>query len=237
MKKRPGSVITYRRICLLLSAAALGFVFVFSGCGPVPGAPNADTGDNPPSFETEGPISSPADNTGFEAYAGVLRGELEFYSTDTRQRVFLNDFLADNGVYEISLQAENFAVLDMDGDNSPEAVLELTASGLPEFYEIFHYMDGEVYGYLIAYRGLRDLRSDGTFCFSSGAADYGWGRLDFQRSGVSTKMLGYSRSNQEDGNLTVSYYIDNEAVTKETFDSAMDEQSAKSEAVWFVYAP
>ncbi len=55
----------------------------------------------------------------------------------------------------------------MDGDKVREVVLELSVGNKPAFYEVLHYMDDTVYGYLIVYRGLEGLKEDGTFSYST----------------------------------------------------------------------
>jgi hypothetical protein len=166
-----------------------------------------------------------------EAYKAVLRNEAGFFSADNKKDVYLNDFLTNNEIYGTAFEVTRYTVLDMDGDNVPEVVLELSVGGEPQFFEALHYMNGAVNGYLIPYRGLEALKADGTFSFSNGAADNGWGRLKFGTDAFETDMLGRSESSQGD-TLNISYFINNKPVTKESFDSSMNEQSAKSDAVW-----
>ncbi len=173
-----------------------------------------------------------ADNPVSEAYKSVLQNKAEFYNTDNGKSQLLNDFLADNGVYSVALEASRFSVLDLDGDGVPEVVLELSVGDAPEFFEVLHYADGKVYGYLVVYRGLQDLKADGTFVYSSGAADSGWGRLAFTPDALRTVSQAYSQSSQDEAGMSISYFINDKPVIKETFDSLANEQYAKESAAW-----
>lgn len=86
-----------------------------------------------------------------EAYKIVLQNKIEFYSTETKKKVYLNDFLTNNEIYGTTskIKINHFAVLDMDGDRIPEVVLGLTVDENPNFVEVLHYMNGEVYGYFL----------------------------------------------------------------------------------------
>lgn len=177
-----------------------------------------------------------SNNSELEAYKAVLQNKANFFSTDNKKNLYLNDFLTNKEIYGTTFKVTHFTVLDMDGDKAPEVVLELSVGDEPEFYEVLHYINGIVYGYLIVYRGLEELKSDGTFHFSSGAADNGWGKLRFESSDFKTDILGYSKSSQGDVNLTISYFINNKPVTKESFDSFTNEQSRKKDAVWYEFS-
>lgn len=177
-----------------------------------------------------------SNNSVLEAYKAVLQNKAEFLSTDSKKNLYLNDFLTNKEIYGTIFKVTHFTVLDMDGDKVPEVVLELSVGDEPEFYEVLHYMNGVVYGYLIVYRGLEELKADGTFRFSSGAADNGWGKLRFESNAFKTDILGYSKSSQGDTNLTISYFINNKPVTKESFDSFTNEQSGKKDAVWYEFS-
>lgn len=177
-----------------------------------------------------------SNNSVLEAYKAVLQNKAEFFSTDNKKNLYLNDFLTNKEIYGTVFKVTHFTVLDMDGDKVPEVVLELSVGDEPEFYEVLHYSNGVVYGYLIVYRGLEDLKADGTFRFSSGAADTGWGKLKFDSNTFKTDMLGYSKSSQGDANLTISYYINDKPVTKESFDASINEQSGKKDAVWYEFS-
>lgn len=177
-----------------------------------------------------------SNNSVLEAYKAVLQNKTEFFSTDNKKKKFLNDFLTNREIYGTIFKVTHFAVIDMDGDKIPEVVLELSVGDEPQFYEVLHNMKDTVYGYLIVYRGLEGLKADGTFSFSSGAADNGWGKLRFESNALKTDILGYSKSSQGNTNLTISYFINNKPVTKESFDSFINEQSGKKDAVWYEFS-
>lgn len=183
-------------------------------------------------------------NSVWESYKAVLQNKAEFFSTDNKKNIYLNDFLTNKEIYGTVFKVTHFAVLDMDGDKVPEIVLELTTdnnpdnnpNNNPEFYEVLHFMNGTVYGYIIVYRGLEVLKADGTFSYSSGVADNGCGKIIFESNAYKIDALGYSKSSQGNPNLNVSYFINNKPVTKETFDSFMNEQDRKKDAAWYEFS-
>lgn len=107
---------------------------------------------------------SSEDNKSFamEAYKAVLQNKAEFFSTDNKKNVYLNDFLTNEEIYGTVFKLTHFTVLDMDGDGTPEVILELTVGNYVEFYEVLHYMNNKVNGYIQVLRGFGNLKTDGT---------------------------------------------------------------------------
>lgn len=172
-----------------------------------------------------------SNNSALEAYKDVLYSKIEFFSTDNKKKIYLNDFLNNKEIYETIFKSTRFTVLNMDDDKV--VVLELSIGDEPEFYEVFHYTNGTVYGYLTVYRGLEELKVDGTFLYSSGAADNGVGKLNFNEEVLETDILGYSSSSQGNDNLIISYFIHNKPTTKESYDSFLSKQLEKNDIEWY----
>jgi len=175
-------------------------------------------------------------SSALEAYKAVLQNKKEFTSIDNNKELYLNDFLTNKEIYEITFKATRFTVLDMDGDKVPEVVLELSSNDIPRFYEVLHYMNNTVYGYIFTYRSLGELKADGTFMFSSGAADSGVGKLKFENETYDIDILGKIESNQDDSDLTVSFFIDDKPVTKEEYDAFINKQMEKKDTVWYEFS-
>ena len=195
--------------------------------------------ESPSSLDSKGEDTNTqisSDHSVLETYNAVLQNKSEFFSTDSKKNLYLNDFLTNQEIYGTIFKVTHFTVFDMDGDKVPEVILELSVAGEPQFYEILHNMDDVVYGYLVGYRSLEGLKTDGTFGFSSGAADSGWGKLRFESDAVTTDILGYSQSSQSDTDLTISYFINNQSVSKESFDSFTNKQTEKKDAVWYEFS-
>lgn len=174
-----------------------------------------------------------SNNSVLKAYKAVLQNKTEFFSTDSKKKLYLNKFLTNEEIYGAIFTVTHFTVLDMDGDKKPEVVLELSVNNKPQFYEVLHYMDDTIYGYLIVYRGLERLKADGTFSYSNGAADNGIGKLEFGSDAFKTNILGYSKSSP--GGV-ISYFINNKTVTIKSFDSFINEQSKKKDAVQYKFS-
>jgi uncharacterized protein YecT (DUF1311 family) len=195
---------------------------------------------SPSSNSIKAPSDSKSENNKddlvLESYKTVLENKMNFFSVDDNKKIYLNDILKKQYPGN-TFKATRFTVLDMDGDKIPEVVLELSNdNNNPMFFEILHYMKGEVYGYNIVYRGLEQLKTDGTAWSSSGASDNVCGKLRFESNALQTDILGHSNSSQNTDGITISYFINNKPVTKETFDSFSKEQNAKKDAVWYEFS-
>lgn len=263
LKERLESIMIFKNKSVVMAALSLVLALLLVGCSvalgavnvsPIPDeatqspvtietpnvstSPDVEASQSPAATDASGVQTTPsfADKSVLEAYSAVVREQAEFYSTDNKQNLKLNDFLTNKELYGTAFTVTRFTVLDMDGDKMPEVILELSVGSEPQFYEVLHFMDGTVHGYLVPFRGLEDLKEDGTFGFSNGAADNGWGKLGFGATAYTTDMLGYSQSSFSDTNLTIAYFMNNQPVTKETFDSFASEQSEKKDAVWYEFS-
>ena len=240
--------------------AIITISFLFAGCGKSVSTNTSQQNKQPASVETTANIkdtksqvatttsanktenakaNTPSENNNnlaLNAYKAVLQNKAEFLSTDNKENRYLNDFLTNNKIYDTTFKATRFTILDMDGDKTPEVVLELTVGNYPEFYEILHYMNGKVYGYLQVYRGLEMLKTDGTFWGSSGASDNSCEKLRFNSNTYEADILGYMKSSQNNAGITISYFINNKPVTKEDFDSFIKKQNEKKDVAWYEFS-
>ena len=230
---------------VMLAAAIASLAACTSGMPA--GSPDPNATQTPPAAtatpnpdETRAPINTDetaapdgsASEQALEAYKAVLLNNAEFFSIDNGRDLTLDDFLTGKEPYEVTFGTSRFTVLDMDGDGVPEVVLELTVNGNPQFYEILHYTDGAVYGYLVVYRGLEALKTDGTFYYSSGAADGGYAKMKFLPDAYEMDVLGYTESSQDDIGTTIAYFIDNQSVTEAEFNAFRQEKDSKEDVVW-----
>lgn len=131
-----------------------------------------------------------------------------------------------------------FAVMDMNGDGLAEVVLEVEA---PEGYLILTVHEGAVYVGEEVYRGLLDLKDDGTSSFSSGASDNGVWDFCFvveeesgRPIGLGHYVLAECRSGA-DG--SVAYVLDGGTQTTDEagYQAFLAGQDAKLDALWYDY--
>jgi hypothetical protein len=216
-------------LMFLLSVSITGCSGNNSGSNPNNGSKTSETGV--PSVPGDGK------SLAMEAYKAVLENKAEFFSTDNKKNIYLNDFLTNKEIYGTAFKPTRFAVLDMDGDKISEVVLELAVGSDAEFYEVLHYTNGKVYGYIRVLRGLMQLKTDGTFTYSNSAADTGVAKLRFEPNGGETDIiLGYTKSSQNNGSISISYFINDKPVTEEVYKSFIKEQDQKKDAVWYEFS-
>lgn len=177
--------------------------------------------------------TSNATNTALKAYKDVLQNKAEFYNTDAKKNMHFNNFLSKNEVFDCVFKTYNFSIVDMDGDKIPEVIIELSSNNVnyAQFYEVLHYTDNKVYGYIFSNRQLAGVKVDGTFGYSSGARDNGFGKLKFKGDTKATESIGYKKSVGMENEL---YFIDNKQVTPDKYRSFQNEQSAKQEPAWYL---
>lgn len=210
---------------LRILSAVLLIILIISGCS------NAQ---NVISESSE--ISPPPAQDYIKAYKSVLQNKSKFFSFDAGKELDitqLNQAVSEDS--SITAEISKLTVIDLDGDDVPEVVLSLTVNADDYFgSEILRYHDGMVYGYTLWYRSFMDLKEDGTFSFSGGASDSGFGTIQFTEDGYTVNQICYSESSYDaDNNMTVSYYIDGKSVTSDEFMAAVDEQNKKAGAEWY----
>ena len=180
-------------------------------------------------------------NSAMEAYKRVLLNEIEFYSTESKKKVYLKDFLINENIFEgVTIEINQFAVVDMDGDRIPEVILKLTVGEEPNFSEVLHYINGEVDGYFFVRNQLCDLKTDGTFRWLSGGLMYnGYGKLKFQNKSCEFGKVAYLSSKYNDESyttITTSYYINNKQVTEDSYEIFVEEEDAKKDVEWYEFS-
>ena len=194
----------------------------------------AATGDTPAdSSEATPSDTSPA--SPLSTYQLVLQNKAEFFSTDVNKKLNisqLNQAVSDDS--SVTSKATKFTVIDLENDGTPEVILRLSVNNNDDYgFEVLHYQDGAVYGYTLWYRAFMDLKADGTFSFSGGAADYGFGTVKFTEKAYSVDKISYCESSYDSSNnQSISYFVDHESASEDDFLSAISKQSEKTEATW-----
>lgn len=187
-----------------------------------------NTSPAPSEISTE-PAAS-ADPAALRAIKAVLQGNAGFFETGIGKTLNvnqLNQVISSDGT--ITVKATKFAIIDLDNDGTMEVILWLNVDGLDDYAsEILHYQDGVVYGYTMWFRAFNQLKTDGTFSFSGGAMDSGFGTIIFTDKNYSINMITYSQSSYDsNNNLTVSFFVNNKEATPDEFESAIQKQGEK----------
>ena len=167
---------------------------------------------------------SPSGTAVLDAYIAVLHSNQAFVDATTNQQAHVS---------QLAGQIPYFAVVDVDGDAIPEVILGETVNGTDAGFMLFHYQSGTVYGYSLRYRAFMDLKEDGTFSFSSGAGDNGFGRMSFHGNAYAMNEQTYCQSS---GNGGISYFVNRQVASENAFTTAIDEQARKSDASWYEFS-
>lgn len=161
-----------------------------------------------------------------EEYKNVLDNKVLLYDADTNEKMYIIDFLGNR-----ELTMSKYSIVDLNGDSSPEAVGWLSRGANDYWGFLVLRCDNDVvYAYELAYRAFNELKSDGTFSFSSSVSDHGIGKIEFLSGTYKINKIAYSET--EYGTQKVSYYVDNNSVSKEDFEAYVAEQSQKQDVEW-----
>lgn len=165
----------------------------------------------------------------YTAFSNVLFNANSFIQVypQTDSNMTLAKIFKENDELEMKEENRTFALLDLDGEGTPELVLPLAIGNSDTTYgfEILHYVDGDIFGYTLPYRGFHPLKENGTFISSGGARDWKICSIsEFSRQTYSINVhLQIQTSESVGTNTTVSYYIDGHAVNEKTFNNAVRE--------------
>lgn len=166
------------------------------------------------------------------AYMSVLQNNTPFISAYDNQTMYINR--VNDSIVDAPMEITQFAVVDLDNDGLAEVILWLTVYGNAYGALVLRYQDGVVYGFDFVYRALMQLKADGTFSFSGGASDNGFGTVKFEKNTYSIDEITYCQSDfDSNNNLSVSCFVNHEPATEEAFLSALTEQEQKPDAAWY----
>jgi|GEM_PF-1995872 len=124
-------------------------------------------------FLTDPVSSDSSDET--EKLLAVLNNEKTFIN-ESAESVFFKDHKAFGSVEAVP---EKYALLDLDGEGTEELIVHI-ASDIGA-YTVFNVYDGKVYGFDFWERAIIDLKTDGSFMQSSGAAENSFATLQFEK--------------------------------------------------------
>lgn len=194
----------------------------------------------PPAQSTPAPAptaAQPSEGTPGNKFYAVLTGSKPFYSTDTSQNLTINELgravSSDSGV---TVKVLKFTCADLDGDGAPEAILWLQVNENDAYgFEVLRrQQNGQIDGYTLPYRSFMDLKTDGTFSFSSGAADSGFGSISFSDKAYTINETTYSQSAYDSNNeLTISYFVNGQTASEAEYLAAVEKQNGKESVLWY----
>lgn len=153
-------------------------------------------------------------------YLDVMLNRQQVTYAETGTKLYLNQLGLDNSIF----QYESFTALDLDRDNATEIVLTIRG-GLGSI--ILDSKNSNITAYLVYYRAMNELKADGTFSYSNGAADSGFARISFKNGKSSFKPFTYLQNGVP--------YVNGKKTNQSSFDSAVQKQAKKAEPAWFIY--
>ncbi|GAE90179.1 hypothetical protein [Acetivibrio straminisolvens] len=183
-----------------------------------------------------GGCKNTSDKSPMSAYRSVLQSKTTFFSIDANKELNitqLNEAVSADS--SVKVEATKFAIVDLENDNVPEVILCLSVNDNDgSGFEILRYDNGMVYGYTLSYRSFMDLKADGTFSFSGGVADHGFGTIEFTNKGYTVNKITYCEASYDSGNnLIFSYIVNHKTSTEEDFLAAINMQDEKPDTIWY----
>ena len=130
-------------------------------------------------------------------------------------------------IAETKVSFSNYAFADLDADGTSELLLGIVFNDEFAYGTLVLHTSDVVTGYEFTYRQLMDVKQDGTFRYSGGAADNGIARLEFTQDGWEYRILGSMESSGE----AISYYWDGRQVDQDTYNSHLDTHYFKDNTV------
>ena len=138
---------------------------------------------------------------------------------------YLNELAYDSN----PIKTPQFAVVDLDGDGVSEVVLAI------EDYNgfiILRYKESKVYGFIVSYRSMYNLKADGSFMTSSSTSDTSVSKVLF----IGDTFFQDDIVNSLGGTPDVTYYIHDMLIDKDTFDKHLDSFDNSSDVEWHDYS-
>lgn len=150
----------------------------------------------------------------------VMNSKEKFIDED-KNEVYFKDFKI---VEAQTAEVYEYTFVDMDKDGTEELVV-LTTSDYGA-YVILHFENNKAYGYMIGFRSLENLKTDGSFIGSNGADSNEYLRMTFNKNSYSIiKEAVY------DG-LENVYKINDNDVSQKEIEEYAENWNKKEDVIW-----
>ena len=154
----------------------------------------------------------------------AMAGEVRVWHADSQRYAYLPELLETDEIFG------RYALADLDGDSLTEIVLEWLKNGESYGYVVLDWQNGQAVAIQMVYRALLMLKGDGTFSWSSGAADNGFGRILPGWHGYALQVDGFM---EPDESNRIVYTVNGQEVEKSVYDGVLFHQEAKPDAIWY----
>ena len=183
----------------------------------------------------------PRNEDAVSAIKAVIQNERQFYCGEDGSLLYLKDFNSSNYLYltddaqliytkgneaigEYSF--DKVCVQDIDNDGLPEILIITEPVG--DIF-IFHYENDAVYEFTFPYRGMLNLKQDGSFASSGASSNYYIGMLKFDGSTCSYEELCVF--DETDAN-NVQFRINGKNSTRSDVEIYINNFDEKEDALW-----
>ncbi|MCI7474434.1 MAG: hypothetical protein MSB10_12290 [Clostridiales bacterium] len=168
-------------------------------------------------------------------YQDVLLGKTPFLYVDGSGQdtpTFLPDIPLAFSPYSSYAAVTEFAVLDLDGDGSREAVLRVTdVANDMGGYVVLRQEGDEIMGYPSHWRTFWQLKTDGTFTYSySAGTEDGIASARFEEDGLTLEK--HIRCEMEAWEPK-AFEVDGRPVSETEYEAVLEAQAQKQDAVWY----
>ena len=169
----------------------------------------------------------------------VLKNEKKYYNAELKRECYIKDYNSDNymtvnskGKYEYQKESnaekiniQSWCQVDMDSDGNKEVVLETKH----EIVLVFHSEKDKVYCYAFRYRGMKSIKTDGSFAGSSSAANTYIGKIRFANGECYYDEMCADDELDDDNQV---YHINKKNVSKEEVKAFLEKQEKKEDVLW-----
>ena len=162
----------------------------------------------------------------------ILSGNTAF--TDSQGTIMsISDFCQSfSEITQMTVTIPEFCIVDLEQDQVPEVILRLRTGADDYGVLVLHREeDGCIRGYDFSYRQMYEIKTDGTFYWSNGAANNGTATIDFDQG--QTEYSHQLWSEERDGQ--VRYMQNGSEITREEYETLSDAQSSKPAPQWLAY--
>lgn len=167
----------------------------------------------------------------YKSYEAVIQNNKKVF-IDGNQKT-LDEYLSE---LDDKIALTHFTLIDMDNDNVNELILEYGNEYYTVVYLVLHGFMDSVYMYDFPVRAFNTLRIDGTFEYSSGAADSGIGCLDFTGEEGVLKPLVFTKYNKNKIIYCQRAKNGNKIISKHRYNKLLNSQYNKKEPIWTVFS-